>query len=202
MQNNIHNIWRDGKYYPVEIAILLREDMSMPINNLSNCRSKSSQPSINTEKLTDFSLALIACPELEKQHCDFITPKQRKPLCLISNDREGVYQKKIDSYLKEHEIILDGYIELGSTEAVKRSVISNLGVAYLPRYTIEDDLAAGTLKEIKTKLVDRKITSIFAYHRNKWISPALDLFIQLLIEQFKENNHISNSKSLLSQLRP
>jgi DNA-binding transcriptional LysR family regulator len=71
---------------------------------------------------------------------------------------------------------------LGSVEAIKRSVVSNLGVAYLPRFVVEDELANGTLKELETGISDKKITAICSYHKNKWITPAMELFIRLLKE--------------------
>lgn len=137
---------------------------------------------VTAEKLTDFPLVLIACPSLEKSLCDFTTPGQRKPLCLITSDRDSIFQRTFDDYLKEYDIVLDGLMELGSIEAIKRSVVSNLGVAYLPRFAVEEELVDGSLKELELKLSNNIITAICAYHKNKWISPAMELFISLLKE--------------------
>jgi len=133
------------------------------------------------EKLAVFPLALVACPSLKDQHCDFVSPNQRKPVCLITNDRESIFQKMFDNYLEEKGIVLDGIMELGSIEAIKRSVVSDLGIAYLPRYVVEDELANSTLKELETGITD-EITTICSYHKNKWITPAMELFIRLLKE--------------------
>ncbi|WP_039656484.1 LysR family transcriptional regulator [Clostridium tyrobutyricum] len=137
---------------------------------------------IMIEKLATFPLALVACPALGKQDCDFIKTKQRKSVCLITNDRESIFQKMFDNYLKEQDIVIDGIMELGSIEAIKRSVVSNLGIAYLPQYVVEEELENGTLKELKTGISDKKITAICSYHKNKWITPAMGLFIRLLKE--------------------
>jgi len=133
------------------------------------------------EKLAVFPLALVACPSLKDQHCDFVSPNQRKPVCLITNDRESIFQKMFDNYLEEKGIVLDGIMELGSIEAIKRSVVSDLGIAYLPRYVVEDELANSTLIELETGITD-EITAICSYHKNKWITPAMELFIRLLKE--------------------
>lgn len=135
------------------------------------------------EKLAVFSLTLVACPALDEKYCDFTTAKQRKPVCLITTDKEGIFQETLDNHLKEQDIVLDGIMELGSIEAIKRSVISNLGIAYLPRYVVEEELKNGTLIELKTGISDKKITAICAYHKNKWITPAMELFIGLLKEK-------------------
>ena len=142
--------------------------------------------SVIREDLADYSLCLFASSALEEMYCDFISEKQHKPLCLITNDRESIFQKLIDNYLEEKEIIMDRIMDLGSIEAIKQSVISNLGIAYLPRYVVENELKNGLLKELKTDLTDKKITAICIYHKNKLISPSLELFIKLLKENFQQ----------------
>lgn len=70
-------------------------------------------------------------------------------------------------------------MEVGSIEAIKRSVISNLGVAFLPRFVAESELKQGRLQELKTGLDGKKITAVCVYHKNKWITPAMELFMRL-----------------------
>jgi len=71
-----------------------------------------------------------------------------------------------------------------SIETIKRSTASNLGIAFLPTFTVEDALNNGTLIELRTELSSRKITALCAYHKNKWISPAMELYIGLVKECF------------------
>ena len=137
------------------------------------------------EELSSFPLVLIASPSLDEKLSDFTAAKQQKDICLITNDRERIFQMKLESYLKEKNIVLDGVMELGSTEAVKRSTASNLGIACLPEYAAEAELADGTLKELKTEITDNMVTAVCAYHKNKWVSPAMSLFIELLKENLQ-----------------
>ncbi|WP_046066020.1 LysR substrate-binding domain-containing protein [Clostridium scatologenes] len=82
------------------------------------------------------------------------------------------------------KIFLNNTIELWSIEAIKRCVASNLGISFLPRFTVEEELENGKLKELEIGCSDTKITAIYAYHKNKWISPAMSLFMQLVRESF------------------
>ncbi len=140
--------------------------------------------SMVTEQLAEFSLALIASPDLDASYCDFVMAHQRKPICLITNDPDSIFQIMFDNYLKEQDIVLDGVLELWSIEAIKRSVVSNLGIAYLPKYVVKDELENGSLQELKTDLSTKTISAICTYHKNKWISPAMELFIRLLNENW------------------
>lgn len=135
--------------------------------------------SMVVEKLAEFSLALIASPCLEEPHCDFTTPGQRKEICLITNDRNSIFQGIFDSYLEEKEIVPEGVMNLGSIEAIKQCVAANLGVSFLPRYVAEAELERGTLQELATGLSENRITAVCAYHKNKWVTPAMELFIHL-----------------------
>lgn len=137
---------------------------------------------ITTEPFAEFDLALVSAPGLSEEECDVMTAHQRKPMCLISYDKESISQLLFDQYLKEKDIVFESTIELGSVDSIKRSVASNLGVAFLPRFTVEEELENGVLREQETGLAGRTITAVCAYHKNKWISPAMELFIRLARE--------------------
>lgn len=139
-----------------------------------------------TELLADFELTLVASSVIASEQLDFLKQHQRKPLNLISSDRCSIYQKMFDRYLQEKNIILNTIMELWSIEATKKSVVSNLGIAYLPKFTVEEELKSGALIALKTDLDCQKITAICAYHKNKWISAPMKLFIRLLKQEFTQ----------------
>lgn len=141
--------------------------------------------SMIVEKLGEFSLVLIASPALEPQRCDFKTPGHRNDVCLITNDRDSIFQGILNRYLEEKEIVLESVMDLGSIEAIKGCVASNLGVSFLPRHVVEGELENGTLQEVPTDLSDCKISAVCTYHKNKWITPAMELFIRLSRELIK-----------------
>lgn len=140
--------------------------------------------SIATKALGAYSMVMVAAPELEAAEADFITPQQIKTVTHIQNDPNALYIKILNDYLKRKQIVLQAGLELWSIEAIKRSVMSNLGVAFLPRFTVEAELKQGLLKECPMELTDRSMTAICAFHKNKWRSPAMELFLQILEQHF------------------
>lgn len=134
--------------------------------------------SIHSEKIAEYEIALVCSPELRER--DFITKHRRKDVSLITAERDNVYYIMCSRYLSERDIVLNGVLELGSVGAIKRSVASNIGIAALPRFTVEDELAKGELHEIETKMRDRRISVLCAFHKNKWMSPAMERFILLM----------------------
>lgn len=136
-------------------------------------------PTITTVPLGTFSVSLLASPMLDKEFHDFISPNQKKELAYVMDDRHSIYKEIFEEYLKSKNILLGNTLELWSIETIKRSTASNLGVAFLPTFTAENELANGTLIELDTEMSSRKITALCAYHKNKWISPGMELFMRL-----------------------
>jgi len=141
---------------------------------------------INTEPLSEFSLSLIASPSLDKKHQDFIKDNKKNEVCFVLDDPNSIYKGIFDDYLKRKNIYLSSNLELWSIETIKRSTASNLGIAFLPTFTVEEELRNGALIELHTELSSQKITALCAYHKNKWMSPAMELFIRLVKECFSK----------------
>lgn len=145
---------------------------------------RSQNDNLTVVKLSDFNLALICSPLFEQENLDFYKPNQKINTSLIINEVESIYRKIIESYFFDKNIFLNNTIELGSIEAIKKCVASNLGISFLPRFTVEEELENGKLKELNVGCSDAKVTAIYAYHKNKWVSPAMSLFIELVRENF------------------
>lgn len=105
---------------------------------------------------------------------------------IVSNDPADACRVLLCEYFREEKIFPQDMIQLGSIEAVKRSVINNLGIAYMPRHTIEKELEQGELQELPSDISGKVVTVICAYHKNKYLSPAIELFIQLAKEELKQ----------------
>lgn len=138
--------------------------------------------SLVVETLDKYEFILVGGMELNSDEKDFMSGGQRKELCRLT-DRSSLYNKKFDEYLRLSDIVFESEVELVSTEALKRLVISNLGVAYLPRFTVLEELEKGLVQELPTSIQDKWIRSVCTYHKNKWVTPGIALFIQLLREQ-------------------
>ncbi|MDD3229479.1 MAG: LysR family transcriptional regulator [Oscillospiraceae bacterium] len=126
-----------------------------------------------------YPLVLVASPEVKKQYSDFITPDQQIPLPFIINEKNCVFRQIFEQYIRERSIMLDHTIELWSIPTIKNLVQCDVGISYLPRFAVQDELNNGSLAEIATGLSDAAISAVCGHHKNKWISPLMQLFIEL-----------------------
>ena len=153
-----------------------------------NCEKDSYPDSVVHKKLGKYKAVLVASPFANNNLLDFITPHQRKPISLICNEPDGYYQLDMDKYLSEKDILLNPPMKVQSIEAVKRCVMNNLGIAVVPTYSIGEELKNGSLMPIKTELDEKEYNSFYIYHKNKWISPQMELALNLLKKYIGTDN--------------
>ena len=135
---------------------------------------------LTTIPFGEYPLALVASPEIKQTYPDFITPDQNIPVPLITNEQACIFRQIFERYLQEKSILLDHTIELWSIHTIKSLVKNNVGISYLPAFTVQDELSSGELEEIATDIPDAYITAVCGYNRNKWLSPAMEYFIELI----------------------
>ena len=49
----------------------------------------------------------------------------------------------------------------------------------MPRFAACEELSSGQLSEIPTQVTHDRISAVCAHHKNKWVSPLMELFIDL-----------------------
>lgn len=135
--------------------------------------------SLATHALGVCSLALVASPEIKQQFPDFITGDRRMPIPFIINEPACVFRQIFEKYLQEKSIVLDHTIELWSIPTIKNLVKNDVGVSFLPRFAVQAELDEQSLVEIPTTLTNVTITAVCGHHKNKWISPLMQLFIDI-----------------------
>ena len=135
--------------------------------------------SLEITPLKTYTMALAASQSVKDRFPDFITPDQKIPVPFIINEPNCIFRQIFEQYLREKSILLDHTIELWSIQTIKQLVQNDVGVTYLPRFAVEQELTQGTLTEIPTELSDAAITAVCGYHKNKWVSPLMKLFLEL-----------------------
>lgn len=134
---------------------------------------------LTVHPLGSYPMMLVASPETKKLYPDFITPDRAIPIPFIINEPNCIFREVFEQYLREKSIILDHIIELWSVPTIKNLVKSDVGVSFLPAFTVQEELGTGELEEIPTEITDKTITAVCAHHKNKWISPLMQLFMEL-----------------------
>ena len=94
-------------------------------------------------------------------------------------------------YVLEQMLAAKGYelhpvLEVGNTDVITRFLLENKGISFLPEYVIKDYINDGRLTSIDTELGDIVLWSQLAYHLNKFVTPQMNLFLEMLVKHMKK----------------
>jgi len=128
----------------------------------------------------DCPLVLVASPAFSG--ANFLQNHQHIPVSFIINEPQCVFRQLFEATLRKREITLNSTIELLSIESIKHCVAANLGVSYLPRFTVEHELRTGTLQELPFTAEPAVITALCAHHLGKCVTPAMKVFQDCVVE--------------------
>ena len=88
-------------------------------------------------------------------------------------------------YAMEQTLAAAGYklhprLEVGNTDVITRFLLKNKGISFLPEYVVKDDVAEGRLAILDTEFPRIIMWSQLAYHRNKYVTPQMKLFLEFM----------------------
>lgn len=132
-----------------------------------------------TETLLNEPMVVLAGddhPLIKKAH---ITPQDIHGESLILTESGCSYRDAFESILAGAGVRPGSVLEFGSVEAIKKCVISGLGITLLPRMAVEVELEEGRLVDLHWGGPELNITTQVAHHKDKWISPAMDVLLKL-----------------------
>ena len=147
---------------------------------------------------------LVMEESFDEPEFNIIPLRKQEIIVVAGNDHRLAQEHDIElETLKSEEFILTeptcGYrgimtrrmLELGhklspvmwfdNAEAIKECVKSGMGIAFLPRMTVEEDIENNRLVQLDlVEKFDDQIQFQIVTHKNKWLTPALKTFIETL----------------------
>ena len=147
-------------------------------------------------------LSFLLQPDYDYKNLEILLLNE-EPMCLIApaghtqpdflpepdqivlfTEQECSYRQDYARYLQLHKFFPTNVLETASVEAIKKYVVNGLGVSYLPYYAVQEEAKAGLL-ETRVPQTDTRYFTQIAYHRKKWLSPAIQALIDLSKETSK-----------------
>ena len=125
------------------------------------------------------------CPDFREQEMEI------NEMPLITMPRPGEIRQMADDYLRQRGSSFTNMIELRSTQTIINLVENDMGVALLPDHAVRERSALGRL--VTAQSDPMTVTSYYGVHRNKWRSPAMNLFLEIL----EEESGLSGGEALL-----
>lgn len=96
------------------------------------------------------------------------------------------YRAKFDRILALENIRPGHITEFSSVEAIKQCVAAGMGLALLPAMTVAKELRQVQCKALHWRGPSLDIVTHIMWHQDKWVSPAMSAFLNLLSESIKD----------------
>lgn len=136
-------------------------------------------PQIHTQRIQSYPLVLFGSADPAAEH-----PRRWNETGEITDfvdlDESGFYRHCLDRVLQEHAAPTPGKLIMGSVSSLIQCVKADLGLAVLPYFAVENELAAGAIQTLNAKLEPDTIPIAISYHHSKWLSPALTTLLDII----------------------
>ncbi len=98
----------------------------------------------------------------------------------VGYERDIPTRKASDRILREHGVKPTYVLEFDNIETIKRAVEIGLGCAIVPRMTVENEIARGTLRMLEFQEGTFLRPLAIIYKRGRELSPAVLKFVEVL----------------------
>lgn len=133
-------------------------------------------------------LAFVVHPKHPLAHHRQLSIQQLGTETFIAHNVPSPYRAKVLESFRRYKTPLNMEIELPSLEGIRKVVALGIGVALVPRISVESELARGELAQIPIKelKVERKLRVV--YRRGAPLSHAAKAFLKLIEKRSQEKS--------------
>lgn len=126
-------------------------------------------------------MAVIAAPTHHLAKKTAVLPADLNGQALVLTETGCSYRQIFDSILTQAGTKPASVMGVSSNEVIKKFVGDGWGIGFLPRITVEQELLAGQLVALPWAGPAFNIAAQLHYHKDKWLSPALQAFIDVTL---------------------
>ncbi|WP_025025824.1 LysR family transcriptional regulator [Caldalkalibacillus mannanilyticus] len=139
------------------------------------------------EKLCEESMMLISADPINRAEQNFLSGQT-----LLFTEKGCVYRKAFEKVIEQsfsatnsEKVTPTSSLEFWSIEAIKQCILCGFGVSVLPYSAVRQEIQQNLLY---AQPVDTKagFSIYLCYHKNKWLSPSMQVFMNLLRKHMVE----------------
>lgn len=104
---------------------------------------------------------------------------------IILPERDSIYRQALENGSSQSKLELNCIIQINHTSTIVDFLLRGLGFSFLPRYLVSPYLRTGQLVSLNVR--DFQIQAYYVHllhHANKWITPQIEKFIQIIKETY------------------
>ncbi len=102
----------------------------------------------------------------------------------ILTETGAAYRYQLERMLADRDLEIRPILEIGNTETIINLLKKGVGVSFLPRFTVDSLLKSQVLTQLHTDLPGVTMHHQLLYHRGKWITRQMQIFMDLVKDHF------------------
>jgi DNA-binding transcriptional LysR family regulator len=183
----LHHIERYREIYP-KIKVTVRRSLSSRIPNelldgnleLGVISYDPADERIKSKVIYTDSLVFVVSPKHRLAHRKTVSIEELGAETFIAHNVLSPYREVVVRTFRERKVPLGIDVEMPTIETIRRLVQNNLGVAFLPRMCVEQEIEQKALCEVRVKEMhlERKIRLVYPTRRG--LSHAAQAFLELV----------------------
>ena len=143
-------------------------------------------PGLKVECLVHEEMAIVARPGHPLAKRRAVSLEDLREETFIFTEPTCNYRALFEQALRAANIHPKNTVEFHSIEAIKKCVMSGVGIALLPWIAVRQELAEKQLAVLKWKAKDLEVVTQMIWHKDKWLSPATGAFMELVRKALQE----------------
>ena len=183
----LRHIERYRELYP-KIKVQVRRSLSSKIPNelldgnleLGVISYDPSDDRLRTKTIYTDALAFVVSPQHRLAHRKTVGLTELGSEVFIAHNVVSPYREVVLREFQDHKVPLRMEVEMPTIETIRKLVQNNVGVAFLPRMCVEQEIEQGLLCEVRVKEmhVERKIRLVYPTRRA--LSHAAKAFLEVV----------------------
>lgn len=134
---------------------------------------------IITIPLMEDEMVLICGPRHRFTGKKHVNPADLAGEYFIIREKMSGTRELFEAVMSSHNISYEVTGIMNNAEAIKRAVMDGLGISVISGLAVTDEVKRGHLVSLKIKGVSFRRNFSIAYHRNKYVFPVMDRFIDM-----------------------
>ncbi|MFP3919288.1 LysR family transcriptional regulator [Lysinibacillus telephonicus] len=147
-----------------------------------------SLPTINLMPLVQEELIFAASPAIAHKVQSSVFLNELSNQTLLLTEQGCSYRNQLEYMLTTQNYYPKQVIEFVSIEAIKQCTIAGLGISYLPKMVVEQELEKGILAALTAGFHLEPIITQLAWHKDKKMSSHFEFFIELIRNYYNQLN--------------
>lgn len=135
---------------------------------------------LEVESLCAEPLTLLAQPQHRLLSRRAVKPEDLREEPFLLTDAGCAYRSKLERALAAAHVRPRAIMEFTSVETIKQCAALGMGIACLPAIVATSEIATGKLAALPWSGADLSMRTLAVWHKDKWLSPAMEAFLSLL----------------------